>query len=52
VPFLRRRVIRRTRRRMLRRVVTIGALGGVAAYRRRRLDAADREFPQAVQRTP
>jgi hypothetical protein len=42
----------RTRRRLLRRIVTLGAIGGLLAYRRQRLDSADRAFPQASRRTP
>jgi hypothetical protein len=40
----------RRRRRLLRRILTLGTIGGVFAYRRRRLDAADRAFPNAVRR--
>ncbi|HEX4906303.1 MAG TPA: hypothetical protein VFU93_12685 [Acidimicrobiales bacterium] len=41
----------RTRRRLVRRLVTLGAIGGLLAYRRQRLDAADRAFPEAQQRS-
>ncbi|HVM54765.1 MAG TPA: hypothetical protein VM262_16380 [Acidimicrobiales bacterium] len=41
----------RTRGRLLRRIVTLGILGGVLAYRRQRLDAADRAFPEAGPRS-
>jgi hypothetical protein len=40
----------RNRRRLIRRILSIGVLGSVLAYRRQRLDAADRAFPQALPR--
>jgi hypothetical protein len=33
-------------------MLTLGTVGGLLAYRRRRLDSADRAFPQAARRTP
>jgi hypothetical protein len=43
MPFFRRRA--RQRRRWRRRVVLLGLAGGMAAYRKRRLDQADRQYP-------
>jgi len=40
-----------SRRKLIRRLVTLGALGGLFAYRKQRLDAADRAFPEALPRT-
>jgi hypothetical protein len=40
-----------SRRRLIRRIITLGALGGVFAFRKQRLDAADRAFPEALPRT-
>jgi hypothetical protein len=40
------------RRRFARRLLYLGAIGGLLAYRRQRLDAADRDFPQALRRSP
>jgi len=31
-------------------MLTLGTIGGLFAYRRRRLDAADRAFPHAASR--
>jgi hypothetical protein len=38
----------RTRRRFIRRFLVLGTIGGLLAYRRQRLDAADRAFPEAL----
>jgi hypothetical protein len=40
----------RNRRRAIRRLLTLSAVGGLLAYRRQRLDAADRAFPEALPR--
>jgi hypothetical protein len=40
----------RTRRRLVRRIITLGAVGALLAYRKQRLDAADRSFPEALPR--
>ncbi len=40
----------RTRRRSRRRLVLLALLGAVAMFRQQRLDAADRDFPEAVKR--
>jgi hypothetical protein len=36
----------------VRRLLYLGAIGGVLAYRKQRLDAADQAFPQALPRRP
>ncbi|MCI3949473.1 MAG: hypothetical protein K0R11_1407 [Acidimicrobiales bacterium] len=38
----------RRRRRARRRLLLVAVLAGVAAFRKRRLDAADRDFPAAT----
>ena len=38
----------RHRRRARRRLFLFAVLGGLAAYRKRRLDAADADFPAAT----
>jgi hypothetical protein len=40
----------RSRARLVRRLLALGAIGGVFAYRKQRLDAADRAFPEALPR--
>ena len=38
----------RRRRRTRRRLLLVAVLAGVAAFRKQRLDAADRDFPAAT----
>jgi hypothetical protein len=40
----------RGRSSLIRRLLAIGAVGGLLAYRKQRLDAADRAFPEALPR--